>query len=144
VSPPQYASESSSTPEAPPAPRAQPRREEPVREAESPPPVHIPAVPPAPAAAIHAVSEHDGAEEDSHRPTRRRRKAGDEEQEAQASGLQLVETSSAPVPAAVEDELPRRTRPRRRRSGAEAPEPLQLVETQGVPEGQLPDNPPMP
>jgi len=91
----------------------------------------IPAVPPAPPSAFHAVSEHDAvAEEDAHRPVRRRRHGAEGAAEAAAS-LQMVETQ-VPVTSAppVEDELPRRTKPRRRRGGATQDEPLQMVETQ--------------
>jgi hypothetical protein len=80
-----------------------------------------------PPVAFHAVDELQDAERQ--RPVRRRR--------AEASGpavsepLQIVETSSAvPEAPVLEDELPRRTKPRRRRGGAVESEPLMLVETQ--------------
>ena len=89
-------------------------------------------MPAAPAVVFHAVSEHDAAvEESQHRPMRRRRQ--DHAQgEAAPPALQMVETQAdAPAPApVVEEELPRRTRPRRRRGGEIANEPLKLVETQ--------------
>src|SRR5205085_8010123 len=90
----------------------------------------IPSVPPAPPAAFHAVSEHDAVAEEAHRPVRRRRH-GEENAAETAASLQMVETQ-VPVTSAppVEDELPRRTKPRRRRGGAQQDEPLQLVETQ--------------
>jgi hypothetical protein len=80
------------------------------------------------------VSEHDAMAEEIRRPQRRRRESGDGSSgEAQ---LQLVETQAAAPsePPAVDDNLPRRTKPRRRRSGTIAEEPLQLVETQGTDE----------
>jgi hypothetical protein len=97
------------------------------------PPAAAPAIPPVPPAAFHAVSEHDAVAEsasDAHRPVRRRRHDGSEVAEAAQAPLQLVETQAAPVAPSTEDELPRRTKPRRRRSGAAQEEPLQLVETQ--------------
>jgi hypothetical protein len=45
-------------------------------------------------------------------------------------------------PSEPEDDLPRRTRPRRRRAGPAVPEPLQLVETDG--NAKAGDNPPTP
>ncbi|HUQ28300.1 MAG TPA: Rne/Rng family ribonuclease [Usitatibacter sp.] len=81
-------------------------------------------------AAFKAVSEHDETAEESahHHPKRKRRHA--EGEAAAAQPLQLVETQvEAPV-VPVEDELPRRTKPRRRRSQAADNEPLKLVETQ--------------
>jgi hypothetical protein len=76
------------------------------------------------------VSEHDSVAEEAHRPVRRRRHGPAQEAE-QPPALQMVETQAAPVPAvAVEDEAPRRTKPRRRRGGVEPSEPLMLVETQ--------------
>jgi hypothetical protein len=44
--------------------------------------------------------------------------------------LQLVETQVEAVPVPIEEELPRRTKPRRRRSSEVPSEPLKLVETQ--------------
>jgi hypothetical protein len=56
----------------------------------------------------------------------------------------MVETQLEAVPAAPsEDELPRRSKPRRRRGGTAAQEPLQLVETEGGPEAAG-DNAPTP
>jgi ribonuclease E len=83
-----------------------------------------------PPAAFRVVSEHDEAQDESqaHRPQRKRRHAEDQADEPQQ--LKLVETQvEAPV-AAAEDDLPRRTKPRRRRSQAADNEPLKLVETQ--------------
>ena len=91
---------------------------------------HTPAVPPAPPAAIHAVSEHDAVEEETHRPNRRRRQDGAPATPAPAA-LELVETSGQAAALPLEDELPRRTKPRRRRSAVASNEPLQLVETDG-------------
>jgi len=80
---------------------------------------------------FHAVSEHDAVVEESHKPVRRRRHTQGDAPD-QAPALQLVETQAdAPAIApVVEDELPRRTKPRRRRGGAAPDEPLKLVETQ--------------
>jgi len=109
---------------------AQRHHEEPA--SESLPVASAPAVPPAPPAAFHAVSEHDAVVEESeaHRPVRRRRQGAGTEA-GESSSLQMVETQ-APVTSApaVGDELRRRTKPRRRRSGAKQDEPLQMVETQ--------------
>jgi len=77
--------------------------------------------------AFHEVSEHSDSDSETHRPVRRRRQhEGEPEAPAQ---LQLVETSGQAEVAPVEDELPRRTKPRRRRGGSTPAEPLQLVET---------------
>jgi hypothetical protein len=80
------------------------------------------------------VSEHDAVEEEIHRPARRRRNPEAEAVAAAAAAqaaLELVETHGESVAAApMEDALPRRTKPRRRRGGEVASEPLQLVETQ--------------
>jgi hypothetical protein len=106
-------------------------REEPHHEAAPIAPTWAPAVPPAPPAAFHAVSEHDDSAEEAHRPARRRRAEGEAAAPAPAA-LELVETRDESIapPVVVEDELPRRTKPRRRRGGGVAEEPLQLVETQ--------------
>lgn len=86
-------------------------------------------MPPAPPAAIHAVSEFDDSAEEAHRPARKRRQS--EAAAPAPAALELVETrSEAVAPAMVEDDFPRRTKPRRRRGGEVANEPLQLVETQ--------------
>ncbi len=80
---------------------------------------------------FQAVSEHDQADasEDAHRPNRKRRHP--DAQPEQAQSLELVETAApAPQPAELDDDAPRRTKPRRRRGGPAASEPLQLVETQ--------------
>jgi hypothetical protein len=90
--------------------------------------------------AFQAVSQHDEATEEMHRPNRRRRH-GAESQAAEPPALQLVETQApAEAPAAEEDDLPRRTKPRRRRgANASQSEPLQLVETHAQEGSQ--DNP---
>jgi hypothetical protein len=49
---------------------------------------------------------------------------------SQEAPLQLVETQAPSVEATVEDEAPRRTKPRRRRAEPAPSEPLMLVETQ--------------
>jgi len=82
--------------------------------------------------AFREVSQHDedGAESESHRPQRKRRHGAEHGEQQQA--LQLVETQAnapAQMPA-EEDDLPRRTKPRRRRAQATIEEPLKLVETQ--------------
>jgi pyruvate/2-oxoglutarate dehydrogenase complex dihydrolipoamide acyltransferase (E2) component len=104
---------------------------------------------PAPAPAVHAapvvfnaVSEHDTVVEQAHRPVRRRRH-GQVDGEAAPAPLQIVETQAeAPAVIAVDDEVPRRTRPRKRRGGEVASEPLKLVETQPGAEGAQADNQP--
>jgi ribonuclease E len=79
-------------------------------------------------AAFRAVSEHDEvADESGHHPKRKRRHAEGQAEEAQ---LQLVETQAEAPVVPAEDELPHRTKPRRRRSQAADNEPLKLVETQ--------------
>jgi hypothetical protein len=90
-----------------------------------------------PPATYQLVSQHDDGEASHPRPVRRRRHA--EVPSAPAEPLQLVETEPAKVqvqPAFV-DELPRRTKPRRRREVVIDNAPLQLVETQpgASPEG---------
>jgi ribonuclease E len=112
--------------------------EEPVAQpAPAPAPVPLPMAAPV---TFHAVSQHDEAETDPHRPVRRRR------HDAAAPApvpLQLVETAAAPVqPPALDDDLPRRTKPRRRRSASAVNEPLLLVETQPGAEAPPTDNPP--
>ena len=82
--------------------------------------------------AFREVSQHDedSAESQSHRPQRKRRHGSEHAEQQQE--LQLVETQSnapASMPA-DEDDLPRRTKPRRRRAQATIEEPLKLVETQ--------------
>ena len=98
----------------------------------------MPPLAPAPVA-FHSVSEHDEAADQSqaHRPQRKRQHDAEESAPAQPE-LQMVETSiPAPDAAPVEDDLPRRTKPRRRRSQAVEAEPLKLVETQpGTQENQ--------
>ena len=91
-------------------------------------PAPVPALAPA-AAPFRAVSQHDEAADESqaHRPNRRRHHVAD----VPPPELQLVETSfSAPVAPPAEEELPHRTKPRRRRSQVMDSEPLKLVETQ--------------
>lgn len=122
------------------APSESTRQREPEPRREPPTAAFAPAAHAAPVT-FHAVSEHDAAGDEPHRPARRRRqepaKATDQE-----VGLQLVETqavTSAPE-GAQEEELPLRTRPRRRRAGAVANEPLMLVETEPGADGARPDN----
>ena len=82
-----------------------------------------------PPVAFKAVIQHDEVEgDDPHRPQRKRRHASEESNEPQA--LQLVETQAEAAPLPIEDELPRRTKPRRRRSGSAEAQPLMLVETE--------------
>jgi len=98
-------------------------------------PKPAPAVPVAPAAAFHAVSEHDQVQADdtsAHKPVRRRRQEAEAAPQASLP-LQMVETQpGAEVAPAVEpeDDAPRRPRRRRRSTGAAQSEPLQMVETQ--------------
>ncbi len=134
----------------------QPQREsapvrEPVSERTEPAaPVHEPAKGAAfssgslPTVAFQAVSEHDESEAEMHRPQRRRRHSESDHASQQAE-LQLVETQSEArsIPEAGDD-LPRRTKPRRRRSEPMEAEPLKLVETQPGAEAHHPDNPPTP
>jgi hypothetical protein len=91
-----------------------------------------------PPVAFRSVSQHDEVveESDSHRPQRKRRHS--EGQGEQPQQLQLVETQAEAAPIATEDDLPRRTKPRRRRSQAAESEPLKLVETQ--PGTQMPQD----
>jgi len=117
------------------APRHEPVTPSFTQSAPTPTPTPTPML--APPAAFRSVSEHDEVVEDSqsHRPNRKRH-ASDDAPAPQE--LQLVETSSsAPVAAPVEDDLPHRTKPRRRRAQAMDAEPLKLVETQpGTQPGQ--------
>jgi hypothetical protein len=78
---------------------------------------------------FHAVSEHDALTEEAHRPVRKRRHDHADASD-QPAALQLVETQVAAAAPAMEDELPHRTKPRRRRGGPVVEEPLKLVETQ--------------
>jgi hypothetical protein len=83
-----------------------------------------------PPATYQLISQHDDGEVPPPRPVRRRRSA--ESGVAAPEPLQLVETQPSPLqtqPVFV-DELPRRTKPRRRREVAIDNAPLQLVETQ--------------
>jgi hypothetical protein len=78
--------------------------------------------------AFHEVSQHEDPADAPHRPVRRRRQAVSQ---PAAEPLQIVETAAEASPAiAPDDELPRRTKPRRRRSVAVDSGPLQIVETQ--------------
>jgi hypothetical protein len=115
-------------------------------------PVPQPAAPAAPAPqrvytspplAFQAVSQHDEAAEEAHRPNRRRKHHGSD-QMPQEPALQLVETQAAPQPVVMDGESPQRTKPRRRRGSRTESEPLQLVETQPSAEASNVDNPPMP
>ena len=115
-------------------------------------PVPLPVAPAAPAPqrvytspplAFQAVSQHDEVAEEPHRPNRRRKHHASNET-PQEPALQLVETQAAPQPIAMGDELPHRTKPRRRRGSRTESEPLQLVETQPSAEASNVDNPPMP
>jgi ribonuclease E len=115
----------------------QPRPTEPAEAIAPMPPK--PTVPPAPATAFHAVSEYDeAAASDTHRPVRRRRHPS--EAQPQPVPLQLVETQVETAPEPVEDELPRRTKPRRRHSDRQPAEPLMLVETQQGADSPRPDS----
>jgi hypothetical protein len=93
----------------------------------APAPAPVTTAPP-PASAFQAVSQHQDSE--ASRPVRRRHR--EDSAPAASEPLQLVETASdkvAAVAPAVEEEAPRRTKPRRRRAVEVANEPLQLVET---------------
>ncbi len=107
-------------------------------------PVHEPAPRPVALAPVpfKSVSEHDEASDELHRPNRHRRPSAADAQ-SQPQPLELVETQAEVPPPVAEGELPRRTKPRRRRSGPVEAEPLQLVETQNA-EGQRPDSTPTP
>ena len=75
-----------------------------------------------------------------HRPVRRRR-GSDEHGTNEPASLELVETQAPTTPLAMEDSLPRRTKPRKRRGGSSDSEPLMLVETQN--DAQHGDAPPV-
>jgi hypothetical protein len=78
-------------------------------------------------------------------PPQRRRKHHAAEEAPQQTALQLVETQAdVPPPVALENELPRRTRPRRRRGSSAGNEPLQLVETDPSAVNANPETPPAP
>jgi hypothetical protein len=96
---------------------------------ESAPPIAAqePVAPLAQPVSFHSVSEHDDSE--SHHPVRRRQRRGDEGRAPEAP-LQLVETQVPAAPIEMDDELPRRTKPRRRRSAPMESGKLMLVETQ--------------
>jgi hypothetical protein len=86
------------------------------------------------------LSQHEDEVTEQHRPVRRRH-AHDESASA-PEPLQIVETAGAAVePATFEDELPRRTKPRRRRSVAIESGPLQIIETEAGAEATPSDNP---
>jgi hypothetical protein len=125
----------------------EPRSSAPAPAAYVPPAPAAPAyVPPAPLtafAAFHAVSEHDEVAEEAHRPVRKRRQPGVAGSD-QPAPLQIVETQAATPPPIAEDELPRRTKPRKRRGASADSEPLKLVETQNVGEAPQADTPPTP
>ncbi len=109
------------------------------REAAPAPKPFIPAAAPV---AFHAVSEHDMlASEESHRPARRRKHADGEAAAEASAPLQLVETQAETPPLGVDDDTPRRSKPRRRRSAPMDDAPLKLVETQAKEQS---DAPPMP
>jgi ribonuclease E len=129
----------------PAAPRHEPRSER----TEPAHPVHEPVAPSfsshpsAAPIAFQAVSEHEDSVDQPHRPSRRRRhESGDASSQQQE--LQLVETQLEARVSVVEDDLPRRTKPRRRRGGPAESEPLQLVETQPTGEPQRPEGMPTP
>jgi hypothetical protein len=89
---------------------------------------------------FHAVSQHDETGEEPHRPQRRRHHQG--LAEVAPAPLQLVETQVEVQPvASLEDELPRRTKPRRRRGALADTGPLQLVETEAA-DTQAGESPP--
>ncbi|HXZ49568.1 MAG TPA: Rne/Rng family ribonuclease [Usitatibacter sp.] len=126
-------------------PRGESRGPERARSEEAALPPAVPApVPAAPAVSFHAISEHDEVVEEPHRPQRRRRHPAAEAAAVEQPPLELVETQSAPTEApASEEDLPRRTKPRRRRAAAADSGPLQLVETAAGegPSGEVPPAP---
>lgn len=105
--------------------------EPPAPRSESPAVPPPPTVPLAEPAVFHAVSEHQDSE--AHRPVRRRRHHDEAGAAPAQAPLMLVETQAETPAPVVEDELPRRTKPRRRRNAQVQAEPLTLVETQGKP-----------
>ena len=130
---------------APEAPRESAPVHEPMAQrVEHAPPAVEPVVHASAPVAFHAVSEHDQvAAEEAHRPNRRRHQAV--AANAQSQELQLVETQPGDATIAAPDQdLPRRTKPRRRRGGAASAEPLQMVETQGGGEPAQEDGAPTP
>jgi ribonuclease E len=96
----------------------------------------------APPRTFQAVSEHDAAGEESHRPQRKRREAVHAEDQPQQ--LQLVETQAEAAPISAEGDAPHRSKPRRRRSGSVEAEPLMLVETQANADAPRADGTPTP
>jgi hypothetical protein len=119
-------------------------RSEPEHEPVTPTFTQAPAAPAFAPVAFREVSQHDEVQDESqpHRPQRRKKHGGDAEP-AQQSQLQLVETQAEASATPADDDLPRRTKPRRRRAQAADNEPLKLVETQ--PGTQQPqDGPPTP
>lgn len=103
----------------------------------------MPIAPLAQPVSFHSVSEHDDSE--AHHPVRRRQRRGGEGR-APETPLQLVETQAAAPPIELEDELPQRTKPRRRRSTPTESGSLKLVETQSSEAATPPqaDTPPGP
>ena len=102
-----------------------PREEAPRPEAPHPKPVYVT---PTPLTTYHAVSEHDAAgDSEALRPVRRR-KHGDGES-SEKPPLQRVETVAEAPTLASDDDLPLRTKPRRRRGGSVEAAPLKMVET---------------
>jgi ribonuclease E len=93
------------------------------------PPVErpVPLAPPV-MASFHELSQHEDASPS--RPVRRRRETAAAEPAAEPLVLVQTQPGVAIAPVVAEDELPRRTKPRRRRSQAVESEPLMLVETQ--------------
>ena len=112
-------------------PRAEPVAEEPIAiTIPLPHPPKLIASFSPPPATYQLVSQHDDGEEPRPRPVRRRRDG--ESGAASSEPLQLGETHHPAVQAepAFIDELPRRTKPRRRREVVHDNAPLQLVETE--------------
>ncbi len=115
------------------------QREEPVRASAAA--AEPPRAPVLPHVEFHAVSEHEDNQETApHHRRQRRNRAGESGSAPVQTPLQLVETQAEVPPASTleEDDLPRRTRPRRRRNAPTDTGPLQLVETQP---GETPPNP---
>ena len=127
---------------AEPVPEERPRRERPAPRAalaENPAPAHeeetvkpqaATGLPPAPPAAFHAVIQHDDVEVEAHKPVRKRRRHEGDTASNEPAALQLVETQVETPPPVLEDDTPRRTKPRRKRGAQADAEPLMLVETQ--------------
>lgn len=109
----------------------------PVPSAPAPAPQRVYTTPPR---SFQAVSQHDETSDETHRPNRRRRAHAPGDEPAPPA-LELVETQAEPQPIAMDDALPHRTKPRRRRGSQSASEPLQLVETQPSTENSSADPP---